>query len=288
MRKNNNKFINIIIFLVIIFILFCLYARCFETKQLIIKEYKVQSDILPSNFDGIKIVHISDIFYYSTTFEEDIKKIVKQINLIKPDILVFTGNLISPSSTLKEEDKNIIIDLFNQIDTNLGKYAVKGNYDYKLDNYEEIMKESGFILLENSYDLIYNSGYTPIFISGLSSSTKSVVDIPLAFAYYDNLEENINNAEYKIVLFSESDLADDLINYDSSINLMLSGNSLNGYINIFNLNKYLTVEGSKKYYKNEYMLGNIYLFVSSGIGTNYIKYRFNNMPSINVYRLKTI
>lgn len=287
-NKKNNKFINTILFLIIIFILLCLYARIIEPKLLIIKEYKVESETLPSNFDGIKIVHFSDLYYYSTTSEEDLKKLVDKINLVKPDIVVFTGNIVSPSSSLKEEDKDIIIELFKEIDATLGKYIVKGNSDYKLKDYEEIVNKSEFILLDNSYDLIYNNGYTPIFIAGLSSSTKSVVDFPKAFSYYSVNEEKINGAEYKILLFSESDLADDALSYDPSVNLMLSGNSLNGYINLFNINQYLTPEGSKKYYKNEYMLGSSYLFVSSGIGTNTLKYRFNNMPSFNIYRLKTI
>ena len=286
--KSNNKFLNILLFLIIIFVLICLYARCVETKLLVIKEYKVESDLIPSNFDGIKIVHFSDIYYYSSTFEEELKMLVDKINVVKPDIVVFTGNLISPSSSLKEEDKNTIISLLDNIETTLGKYAVKGNSDYKLSDYEEILSKSDFVLLDNNYELIYNSGYTPIFIAGLSSNSKSVIDLQKAFSYYSEEGEKVNEAEFKIVLFSESDLADNIKEYDNNVNLMLSGNSLNGCINIFGLNRILAVEGSKKYYENEYILGTSYLFVSNGIGTNTIKYRFNNMPSFNVYRLKTI
>ena len=43
----------------------------------------------------------------------------------------------------------------------------------------------------------------------------------------------------------------------------------------------------KKYYDEYYELDNTKLYISSGIGTNTFKFRFNSKPSFNLYRLRT-
>ena len=93
-RKESKKSIlKIIIMFLIIFILFLLYAYFIGTKGLIVKEYKINASI-PDSFDGLKIVHLSDIHYNRTIKEKELKKIVKQVNLINPDIIVITGDIL--------------------------------------------------------------------------------------------------------------------------------------------------------------------------------------------------
>ena len=41
----------------------------------------------------------------------------------------------------------------------LGKYAVQGNHDK--NNFDNIMKDTDFITLDNSYDLIYKDDNIP-------------------------------------------------------------------------------------------------------------------------------
>jgi predicted MPP superfamily phosphohydrolase len=48
----------------------------------------------------------------------------------------------------------------------------------------------------------------------------------------------------------------------------------------------LRPKGAKIFYDEYYSLENTKLYISSGIGTNKFKFRFNNRPSFNLYRLK--
>ncbi len=287
-RKKNN-IIGIIIFLIVIFVLsLFLYAKYIGTKGLIVKEYKIESKELPSGFNGIKIVQFSDIYLGNTTTYEDIEEMVKKINILKPDLVFFTGNLISKNYNLTSEEKEKLIELFKSIYNTIGKYAIKGNLDYDDTNFVELLNLSDFKLIENNYELIYSNSLTPIFLGGVSSYLKDDINLDTVFSYYASEEEILYKANYKIILTHEGDSIDKILGKNSDINLILSGNSLNGLIVIPYYGQIFIPEGSKNYYVPYYKKNDTEIFVSSGIGTNEHKMRLFNKPSFNFYRLKSL
>lgn len=275
------------IFIILILICFVLYSKYIGTKGLEVKEYRIVSNKLPVSFSGIKIIHFSDIFYGNTTDQNDLNKISKTINELKPDIIVFTGNLYSNDKKMNKKDKSTIIKFLGSLESNLGKYGVKGYSDYKI-NIEEIFLESDFKILNNSYELIYNNSMIPIFLGGLPAISKDILDLNKTFEYFNNSEENVKNAEYKILISSEGNAFEKVLKFDNSVNLLLGSSSLNGSVNIPFYGPLYIPKNSNKYYAPYYKLKNNEVFISSGIGTDKIKFRFNNIPSINLYRLKSI
>lgn len=284
-KDENNKFITIIILIFLILISAFLYARYLGTKGLVVKDYNVKSKEIPSNFNGIKILHISDLNYGNTTFMKDVKYLTKKVNEIKPDLIVFTGDLIGESYKLKKDDEKKLINYFNSMDNTLGKYAVLGDEDKKLSTI--ILNASNFIILNNSYDLIYNKGLTPIFLGGTEDSIKSTMDLNKIYSYYKKERKNVYDAKYKIILTHEGDNASEIIRFDKDTNLILAGHSHNGNIIIPSYGGLLMKDGSKKYGEHHYNISGTEIFVSGGIGTSEVSYRLFNKPSINLYRLKS-
>ena len=162
--KKNIIIITIIIFLISSFLY--VWARYVETKGLNVKEYKISTNI-SDNFNGLKIVHFSDLHYSSTVNKSDLKKIVDKINFINPDIIVFTGDLIDISDS--EKIKEVTSEL-KRLNAKIGKYAVNGDKD--INEFDIIMKNCGFTVLNNSYELIYKNSYDSIIISGITSNLK--------------------------------------------------------------------------------------------------------------------
>lgn len=277
--KFNSKIINIFLFLIIIFILLFIYSKFIGVKGLYVREYKIESEKLPSSFSGIKVVHFSDLLYGGSVDIKDVKKLVKKINELKPDIVVFTGNLIFKIN--QNEIKELEKSLYNIKATN-SKYAIMGNDKEK--QFNEIMTNAGFIILNNKGKFIYNKGITPIYIAGLYSSKKSVLDIKTSFEELD--KEKNKDKYFKLVLMSEPDNVEKLLKEHNDIDLILSGNSLNGSIRIPYIGGIYKRSGSKKYYDSYYNIGKSELYISGGIGTDDFCYRFNNKPSINLYRFK--
>ena len=260
-----------------IFVGFLLYMHYVGTSGLVVREYKVSSKKLPSEMHGLKVVHFSDLNYLSTTNKKSLKKTVNRINELKPDIVVFTGNLVASGIKLEEKDKKDIIKYLNMIDSKIGVYAIKGSKDYN-KQYDSIMAETNIKILNNSYEVIYYKGNTPILLNGCGSSNKKDCDLGQTFSYseMDNL--------YTITLVHEPDVTKDIIkNYKTD--LILAGHSLNGQIRLPGIGGLIKPKGAKKYVNPKYEFKNTTLYVSGGLGTNGSKLRYFNHPSINFYRL---
>lgn len=283
-EKKKHPIIKFIIITILIISSILLYSRFIGTKGLITKEYKIENEIISDNFYGFKIVHISDIHYGRTTNKKDLEKIVKEINKLKPDMVVLTGDLIDKDTELNDELKKDIIDTLSLINVSVDKYAIAGNHDLYFAEWESIISGSGFKNISDNYELIYSDGNIPLLIVGISSNLSSDTNINEKYNKildYTNNEE-INNL-YKILLIHEPDYIND-IDY-SNFNLILAGHSHNGQIKLPFIGGIILPEGAKKYYQEYYKLNDTDLYISSGIGTSNISFRLFNRPSINFYRL---
>ena len=276
-----KKIIRFLFFILLFILLILIYGRYIGTDGLITKEYKINADI-PEYFDGLKIVHFSDLHYLRVTDSKKLKQVVEEINLIDPDIVFFTGDLIDKDFELKEEEKEKLINLLKDINSKYGKYSIIGNHDEvkEDDLINEIYENSNFILLRNEYDIIYGNNNDKIFIGGLDTYSYKKADIQKVMDYFNN-NEDISD---KIILIHEPDYVDTLLN-DYNVSLVLSGHSHNGQINIPFIKKYFLPFGSEKYYENYYKINNTDLYISSGIGMSRINLRMLNKPSINFYRI---
>ncbi len=264
-------------FLTIIFSVF-LYMRFVATSNLIVKEHKVTNSSLPDSFNGLKVVHFTDLHYNSTVNKNVLENIVKKINNLKPDIVVFTGDLVSEEDLLTDKDISDIITLFNEINCTIGKYTIKGNHDYHNDYFNKVFDQTDFIFLDNTYDLIYYKDNSPILINGIGSSIKG--DSNIDKAYIPQTEQDL----FTITLVHEPDTLDDIL-LKYRVDLCLSGHSHNGQIRLPFIGALTTIEGAKKYDDAYYKVNKTDLYVSGGLGTSIFKLRLFNRPSINFYRL---
>lgn len=281
-NKKIKKILKTLIFIFFIITLFCLaiilYARYIGTKGIQVNEIKLVETTLTDEFKGFKIVHISDIHYGKTTFQEELTELSQKVNLTKPDIIVFTGDLVSNEYKLTEEDKTILIEFLNSMNASIKKYAVSGENDALIPNYDELLTQGGFINLDNNYDIIYNGDLNYILISGIGNefNENSLIDT------MNYLNEHENKPIYQILLMHKPDW---ITNINHEFNLVLSGHSLNGLVNLPFIGPLYLKEGSKKYYDNFYRINHTKLYITNGIGTNEYSFRLFNRPSFNFYRI---
>lgn len=279
--NKHHKLIKIILIFILFLVIVILYSRFIATKGLVVKEYKITNENFTESFYGLKIVHLSDLHYLETTNKKDLEKIVEEINLLKPDIVFITGDLYSRE--LSKEQQNDLQKNLANINSNIGKYAIKGNHDND-ENWNKIISNTGFIDLNNSYDLIYNNNYSSIFIAGINTEDDINESMKEINNYLNqNKETNKDNIIYKILLLHKPDT---ILNFDySEYNLILSGHSHNGQVRLPFIGAIYTPDGAEEYFDEYYELGNTKLFISSGIGTSKLNLRLFNRPSFNFYRL---
>lgn len=282
MPIKKKKSIKKIIILLIIFIgLIFTYMRFIEPKELIVKEYAITDEALPSSFHGFKIVQFSDILYGSGINNKNLPKIVQKINDLKPDVVVFTGDLLNESVVLNTEAKEFLKTELSNIKATHKKYAVMGDEDYS-DKFSflEIMEGAGFTILNNKNDLLYYKGNDPLAFIGTTSILKEEFDLNMA----NNIVDETENT-YRIFLSHEPSVIDELKNNDKKPHIILSGHTLNGLINFPGNNYLLSQDGINNYTKDYYNESNIKMYISSGLGTIKYNVRILNPPSINLYRL---
>ena len=124
-----------------------------------VRKETISSSKIPADFDGFKIVQISDAHLGSFGSDtEPVSKAIEMINDLQPDCVFFTGDLVNNHASEAEP----WIELFSKIRAKEGKFSVFGNHDYadygnfskeeklaSINRLREIHKEMGFRLLED-------------------------------------------------------------------------------------------------------------------------------------------
>ncbi|WP_307381101.1 metallophosphoesterase [Chitinophaga terrae (ex Kim and Jung 2007)] len=91
-----------------------------------VRKVKLAFGNLPAAFKGLRVVQISDVHSGSFTNREAVMKGIKMINDQKPDIVLFTGDLVNERAVEMDQ----WMDVFNQIKAPMGVYSTLGNHDY--------------------------------------------------------------------------------------------------------------------------------------------------------------
>lgn len=236
-------------------------------------EKMIYVDNLPESFEDFKILQISDLLISNKKDISRLKNIKTKTNERKPDIIVFTGDLINSKNDLTDNDINDIIEILKSLECNLYKYSVIGDNDQKnIDLFNKIMNNSSFKILDNESTYLFYKDINPIKITGINTIDVKTVET----------NEELTPI-FNLVLMHYPDYADNL-SFDNAV--ALSGHSLKGKIRIPFYGGIIKKDGAKKYIDDYYEIGTNKLYVSGGIGTENVKFRFNNKPEINFYRLE--
>jgi len=274
-EKHGHFFRTLFFFIILIIALSIVYGRYVGTKIIFINEYEIKNSKIPMSFNGFEIGHFSDILYNGVEDKEKVKNTYKKLNNKKLDVVIFTGDLIKKSYNPTQKEIDYITKELSSINTKYGKYYFKEDNDNKNKIYDSIMQNSGFISLNNSFDVIYSEKKENILLVGLPTNIDTSI-------LNDIIKDN--NASYKILSFHESDSFDEIKNY--GLDLVLAGNSLNGQVNIPVIKTLFLDNDSKKYYEPYYKKNKTDFYISNGIGNEKINFRLFNNPSINIYILK--
>ncbi len=133
-----------------------------------LKKIKLNFANLPQAFKGMRIVHISDIHSGSFQNKTAVNKGVDMILAQKPDLVLFTGDLVND----RADEMHEYMDVFNRVKAPLGVYSSLGNHDYgdyvswpsaqaKTDNLERLKQthgQLGWRLLMNEHVLLEKGG----------------------------------------------------------------------------------------------------------------------------------
>ena len=111
---------------------------------------------LPAEFDGYKIVHLSDL--HGHEYGENSGELVERVRREKPDLIVLTGDLIDRKSQLE-----MVPPLARRLAAIAPTYYVTGNHEWALGSatvkeLKALLKECGVAVLSNQYEILERNG----------------------------------------------------------------------------------------------------------------------------------
>lgn len=254
-------------------------SRYIEPKWLKVRRVNFQTQDIQL-IKPLKIMVLSDLHLGNYYHLKDLQRVVHQVNELKPDMIVFVGDLIDDNHGYLWEKETISI--LSQLKSTYGQYAVYGNHDHGGNGtrrYAKIMKESNFHLLKNAHKEIVLEGGSQLAIVGIDDVVLGKPNLKTAF-------EGIPQHTFKILLSHAPDVADYAKDYGTD--LQISGHTHGGQVRLPYIGALFTPRYGKKYIKGFYEIepNAMSLYVTSGIGTSQMPIRFLNLPEIVMITLK--
>lgn len=275
------------------FAVFCMMVcgLSFGPTLLKVQQSSFQSEMLPKEFEGYKIVQISDLHLTSMkTHPQFVKELVKTINAQQPDIICFTGDLVSTDVA----ELYPFVDDLSRLKAKDGVFSILGNHDYmtyakymtpleKSQKFHELLalqEKMGWKLLLNEHSVIHR-GQDSIAILGVENDGKP------PFPERGDLNKaqeglNLNVPLFKLLLSHDPSHWKRKVLPTTDIQLTLSGHTHGMQFMIGNWSpaQYLYPE-----WKGMYQEKSRGLHVSLGVGGALIPFRFGAWPEINVITL---
>ncbi len=115
--------------LVVLWVILACFGNIYGRFRHEVKPVQLTFETLPKSFDGLRIVHISDLHLDGWVgHEQQLQARIDEINALEPDIICFTGDLVS----LGAEELKPFVPILRQLHAKEhGRvYAVLGNHDY--------------------------------------------------------------------------------------------------------------------------------------------------------------
>lgn len=301
-----------------LFDFFCLaslvgiWPRWIEPNLLSVTKVDLPIKNLPPGLDGFKIFHFTDLHFSKNCSVQ--KKILRQMNSFRPDLIAFTGDFLSFSTLKNPQDLSRFLCAF---DAPYGCFAVAGNHDYlsyvginETGDYDVITPQKGFFrvfqkkvlskkvteqakhlplhpallkALENSpFTLLHNetkriqTGRGSLNIVGLGEHMLNQMKPEAAFQQYES-------ALPGIVLSHNPDSISSLLSYPGDV--LLLGHTHGAQINLPLVWQQTTRLENPQYKRGLFFLGNKWAYVNRGVGSSF-PFRCFSIPEVALITLR--
>jgi uncharacterized protein len=296
-----------------------IWPRFIEPNLITTKKLKIQIPHLPVDLQGFTILQFSDIHLRKGVPNFFLEKLKRKIKDLNPDMIVFTGDFLCYS---KFGDKERLRALLNSVSAPHGCFAILGNHDYQktisinsLGEYDVLENRSSMIstgfsrvfsttilakcvtprakavgfheelmemIKQTPFQLLHNDskkiaiGDTALNVCGLGEYTLGRCLADEAFKNYDRRYPGI-------ILSHNPDSFPMLEHYPG--NLILSGHTHGGQINLPWLWKKFTLLENMKYKYGLFKLKDKWAYVSRGVGS-IMPFRWFAAPEIVLFTLE--
>ena len=258
-----------------------------------VKKTRIVLPNLPAAFNGLRIVQISDIHCGSFTSTAHFENAAKMIEMQKPDVLFFTGDLVNDLASETDD----FIETFSKMKAPMGTYSSLGNHDYadyitwdskeakakNLEDLKAVHAKVGWRLLLNE-NVALERGGEKIALIGIENWGAK------GFTKYGNLKKAYQGAEnypVKILLSHDpSHWEAQVLKEYPKIDLTFAGHTQGMQFGVDLPHfKWSPVKYFYKQWSGLYEQAGQYLYVNTGLGFIGYPGRVGMLPEITVVEL---
>lgn len=266
-----------------------LYGAFIGKERFDIKEVTFTSSQLPKGFDGYRIVQLSDLHIGSWKGNgKVIQRMVDLVNAQKPDLIVFTGDLVNNRALELDEFENIL----SQLHAKDGVYSILGNHDYgpyyhwknpkdQVNNLIDLKRREarmGWKMLNNEHTILY-SGNDSIALIGVENEGEP------PFSQHGDLAKATQGTEgmFQLLLSHNPTHWRREVLSQSKVDLMLAGHThaMQFAIGHHSPSSWVYPEWGGMYKEDHQGL-----YVNVGLGFVGMPFRFGAWPEITVITLR--
>lgn len=281
-----SPMIAIVIALAILLVM--VYGFVWGWRRIVVKRTTCSSPRLPEEFNGYKVVQLSDLhigtFLKTPSF---MSKLVKVVNGLHPDLIVFTGDLVN----IRAEELRPFMGVLSQMSAPDGVYSVMGNHDYceygnRITEKNSVRNQHVLCYLEGKmgWHMLLNEhvrlrrGDSMIALIGVENISKP------PFGSRGDLKKAMSGlaeGSFKILLSHDPSHWRHGVLGDTDIALTLSGHTHAGQLKI---GRFSPVKWTYREWGGKYVDGDSMLYVSLGLGGT-MPFRLGAYPEVNVITL---
>jgi predicted MPP superfamily phosphohydrolase len=261
-----------------------------------VENIKVKLNNLPQAFKGLRIVQISDAHLGSFVGQpKQVLAALQSINALKPDLILFTGDLVNSSSSEAEP----WIEAFANLEAPMGKFSIMGNHDYAeygefapgesekdVQRLHEIHSEMGFHLMLDEHIKLERED-SQIVLAGVENWSKR------AFGQKGDLDKalhgsNSENLTTILMTHDPTHFEECVMDGKAPVDLTLSGHTHGMQVGITIEFLGINYSPAKLLYKRWgglYREGSQLLYVNRGFGVLAFRGRIGMPPEITVLEL---
>ena len=254
------------------------YSIQYEPNNLDITQIHLTLPRLDPEFNGYRLVQISDIHIGPWMTQEKLQNIVNAINDLEPDAIAITGDFVTNGS-----DKPFYDELVTPLKTLSFKdttVAVLGNHDHTTNapRVREIIRDSGLNDVSNDVFTVERNGKL-LHLAGVDDIWEQQNDL-------ESVLQKTPTEGCAILLAHEPDYAD-VSAETGRFDLQISGHSHGGQIILPFIGPWRLPPMANHYPIGQYQVGNMIQYTNRGLGMIQPLLRFNCTPEITVFTLQS-
>ncbi len=260
-----------------------LYSGEIARHEIDIVDRPIAINNLPTAFHGFRIVQLSDIHLDEYTEPFFFERVVRKVNLLRPDLVLLTGDFVTHGSLsfmVSRKAAHTCAEIISTLTAPL-RCAILGNHDVAYNSGVVIraLTSQRTPVLVNQKVAIEKGG-DRLWLCGLEDPGTSHPDLDLTIPETPNAPV--------ILLSHEPDYADTVIAHPRGhlVDLMLSGHSHGGQVRLPFIRPLVLPPMGEKYSMGHYQFKQMQLYVNRGIGTVGLPFRLNCPPEITVLTLQ--